>query len=169
MEGRSALVVVGVDDSAGGRAALRFALQDAARRGARVDVVAAFRMPDPNVWGPEGAVIAGRVEQTPAQVHGAVRTRTQEIVDEALAEPAVAERAVAGPPPVTVLAVAGSAGEVLVHAAHTADLLVVGSRGHGAVRSAVLGSVGLHCVLHAPCPVTVVRPAHDREPVAARP
>lgn len=164
MEGRSALVVVGVDDSAGGRAALRFALQDAARRGARVDVVAAFRMPDPNVWGPEGAVIAGRVEQTPAQVHDAVRARAQEIVDEALAE-----RAVAGPPPVTVLAVAGSAGEVLVHAAHTADLLVVGSRGHGAVRSAVLGSVSLHCVLHAPCPVTVVHPAHDREPVAARP
>jgi len=161
MDGRSALVVVGVDDSAGGRAALRFALQDAARRAARLDVVTAFPVPDPNEWGPEGAGIAGRVQPTPAQVHDAVRARAREIVDEELAG-----RVVADPPPVTVLAVAGGAGEALVHAARTADLLVVGSRGHGAVRSAVLGSVGLHCVLHAPCPVTVVRPAHDREPVA---
>lgn len=48
-----------------------------------------------------------------------------------------------------------------------ADLLVLGHRGRGAVRSALLGSVGLHCVLHAPCPVTVVRSAAAREPVGA--
>lgn len=157
MDGRSALVVVGVDDSTDGRAALRFALQDAVRRGARVDVVAAFRPSGPGA----GARLPGA---SPAHVHEAVRVRAREIVDEALAGTDPAER-----PPVTVLAVGCGAAEALVHAARTADLLVVGSRGHGAVRSAVLGSVGLHCVLHAPCPVTVVRAAHDREPVAARP
>lgn len=159
MEGRSALVVVGVDNSEGGRAALRFALQDAVRRTARVDVVAAFRLPDHE----RRARVPGR---SPAQVHEAVRARTREVVDEALAAIDAAQR-----PPVTVLAVRCSAGQALVHAARTADLLVVGSRGHSAVRSAVLGSVGLHCVLHAPCPVTVVHPAHDRRPVeaAARP
>jgi nucleotide-binding universal stress UspA family protein len=40
--------------------------------------------------------------------------------------------------------------------ARDADLLVVGHRGRGAVASALLGSVGLRCVLHSTCPVTVV-------------
>lgn len=37
------------------------------------------------------------------------------------------------------------------------DLVVVGSRGHGAIRRALLGSVSTHLVNHAPCPVVVVR------------
>jgi nucleotide-binding universal stress UspA family protein len=55
---------------------------------------------------------------------------------------------------------------VLVEASEGADLLVLGDRG----RSALLGSVGLHCVLHATCPVTIVRPAAvtARTPAAAR-
>jgi nucleotide-binding universal stress UspA family protein len=59
---------------------------------------------------------------------------------------------------------------VLVEASEGADLLVLGHRGRGALRSALLGSVGLHCVLHATCPVTVVRPAAAiaRTPAAAQ-
>jgi nucleotide-binding universal stress UspA family protein len=37
------------------------------------------------------------------------------------------------------------------------DVIVVGSRGHGAIRRALLGSVSTHLVQHAPCPVFVVR------------
>jgi nucleotide-binding universal stress UspA family protein len=59
--------------------------------------------------------------------------------------------------PVTVEAVIGAPGRVLVEAAAGADELVLGHRGRGAVRSALLGSVGLHCALHASCPVTIVR------------
>ena len=59
--------------------------------------------------------------------------------------------------PVATTAVEGPAGEVLVHAAEGADLLVVGGRGHGAIRGMLLGSVALHCVVHAPGPVMVVR------------
>jgi nucleotide-binding universal stress UspA family protein len=67
--------------------------------------------------------------------------------------------------PVTVEAVIGAPGRVLVEAAAGADELVLGHRGRGALGSALLGSVGLHCVLYAPCPVTVVRPAMIAEPV----
>jgi nucleotide-binding universal stress UspA family protein len=57
------------------------------------------------------------------------------------------------------VAAIGSPVEVLLEAARDADLLVVGHRGRGAWRSALLGSVGLDVVLHAPCPVTVVQAA----------
>lgn len=39
-----------------------------------------------------------------------------------------------------------------------ADAIAVGSRGHGGLRRAVLGSVSDHVVRHAPCPVIVARP-----------
>jgi nucleotide-binding universal stress UspA family protein len=46
---------------------------------------------------------------------------------------------------------------VLLDVAHDADLLVVGSRGLGAFKDLLLGSVSEHCVRHANCPVIVVR------------
>ena len=69
-----------------------------------------------------------------------------------------------------VEAIAGPPGPVLVEASEGADLLVLGHRDRGALSSALLGSVGLHCVLHATCPVTVVRPAAvtARTPAAAQ-
>ena len=61
--------------------------------------------------------------------------------------------------PVQLRVVSGNPGAVLVDEAADADLLVVGHRGRGGIASACLGSVGLHCVLHATCPVVVVRDA----------
>lgn len=63
------------------------------------------------------------------------------------------------PPTVQCLALRGQAGPVLVEQAAGAGLLVVASRGHGQFRGLVFGSVALHCVVHAPCPVLVVRTA----------
>jgi len=50
-------------------------------------------------------------------------------------------------------------GHLLVHEAADADLLVVGSHGHGhgAVTGALLGSVSEYCTNHATCPVAVIR------------
>jgi nucleotide-binding universal stress UspA family protein len=61
--------------------------------------------------------------------------------------------------PLEVRTVAGDPAAVLLDEAADADLLVVGHRGRGAIASACLGSVGLHCVVHAPRPVVVVRPS----------
>ena len=66
-------------------------------------------------------------------------------------------------PEVRVVAVPGATGPVLVEQSRTAALLVVGHRGRGELASALLGSVGLYCVLHAHSPVLVIRPG----PVAA--
>ena len=51
----------------------------------------------------------------------------------------------------------GHPADVLLQAAAAADLLVVGSRGHGAFADALLGSVSQYCVHHAHCPALVMR------------
>ena len=51
----------------------------------------------------------------------------------------------------------GVTADMLLREAKGADLLVVGSRGHGGFASALLGSVSMYCVLHAHCPVLVLR------------
>ena len=58
---------------------------------------------------------------------------------------------------ITPKAVEGNADRVLLDASAGADLLVVGSRGHGDSSRPLLGSVGQHCVHHATCPVVVIR------------
>jgi nucleotide-binding universal stress UspA family protein len=64
--------------------------------------------------------------------------------------------------PISVVAVAGPPGATLVSESEGAALLVVGHRGRGALAGTILGSVGLHCLRHASCPVTVV-PAVRRD------
>jgi hypothetical protein len=57
---------------------------------------------------------------------------------------------------VQVRAAVGSPAAVLVRESQGADLLVVGSRGHGGFHSILLGSTSIQCATHATCPVTVV-------------
>jgi nucleotide-binding universal stress UspA family protein len=83
-----------------------------------------------------------------------VRAAAQSMVDDVVATHPDLAAGVA----IRVEARAGASTDVLVEASEGADVLVIGHRGRGAVTSALLGSVGLACVLHAVCPVTVVRP-----------
>jgi nucleotide-binding universal stress UspA family protein len=74
---------------------------------------------------------------------------------------AVTEAAVAGASGVTVerRAEIGDAGQTICRLAGElgADVVVVGSRGRGAIKRALLGSVSGHVVHNAPCPVLVIR------------
>lgn len=148
MSGR---IVVGVDGSDHSRRALQYALEEARRRDASVDVVHAYQLPV--YWGaPEfgGTVPGPTQEEADRQAH--------EVIDDMLgAAPTDVhiERIVTrGYPPTTLLKIAEGA-----------DLLVVGSRGRGGVRGLLLGSTSHHVIAHAPCPVVVVRdvPAHSRQ------
>jgi nucleotide-binding universal stress UspA family protein len=49
------------------------------------------------------------------------------------------------------------AADALIDESKGADLLVVGSRGHGGFSGLLLGSVGQQCAHHASCPTVVVR------------
>jgi nucleotide-binding universal stress UspA family protein len=70
--------------------------------------------------------------------------------------------------PVSARTASGHAGSELLKRAQAADhdLIVMGSRGRGAVRSAVLGSVSHYVLNHAPVPVLIV---HEGEPPATEP
>ena len=148
------LIVVGVDGSGSAQAALEFALREAVRRSARVRVVTAFQMPD--YWPVTCGMGASMIVPPPVEEMADDAERTaQQAVAAVTATVGPAARAV----PVQLRVVSGNPGAVLVDEAADADLLVVGHRGRGGIASACLGSVGLHCVLHATCPVVVVRDA----------
>ncbi len=142
-------VVVGADGSPAAKTAIEFALQDAERRDARLRVVAAAQLPQYWAGGYSMPAIPA-----PEAVMREMRTLARRQLEEVRrARPEL------GVVPVTIEAVIGAPGPVLVDAAQGAEMLVLGHRGRGAMRSALLGSVGLHCVLHATCPVTIVRSA----------
>jgi nucleotide-binding universal stress UspA family protein len=155
-------VVVGVDGSAGSRAALAYAMTTAAARGAQLEVVSAYAVTpywtDLYAWDPT-------VVET-------VRAQTEERVSSFLSEvrrdPAVSAVPGAADVAVRTAVTAGLAADELLERSRDADLLVVGSRGRGGVRSAMLGSVALHCVTHAQCPVVVVHPMVTEPVVPAR-
>lgn len=148
-DGKGGRIVVGVDDSPGGRAALAHALREGKLRGARVEVLGAFARPE--FWA--GAAIPGwSMGPDIEEIRAAVEAHVERIVTEVRDElgPECAD--------VTVLShvVAGNAAAALLDSARNADLRVVGNRGRGGFTSMMLGSVSLQCVLHTPCPVTVV-------------
>lgn len=157
MTQRSDRIVVGLDGSTSSRAALAFALQDAARRGAAVEVVTAFEVP--GYWDAIYRALPPDDGPSLDEARDAVRTEVDKVVDDVRAS-LVGEMPQL--PPIAVTVIGGSAADALLRAARAADLLVVGSRGRGGFTSMLLGSVSLQCVLHATCPVTVVHtPAEE--------
>lgn len=138
MDGPPPRVVVGVDGSESSRAALRWAARRARLTGGVLEAVVAWDYPALYV-----------VPESLDEFEDGARTVLARTVEEAL-----------GPrPEVEVRRIhrRGGAPQVLVEASRGAELLVVGSRGLGAVTGTLLGSVSRYCVRHAACPVVVVR------------
>jgi nucleotide-binding universal stress UspA family protein len=144
-------IVVGVDGSTGARAALAWSLTEAARRGADLEVLAAFAID--YYWADPYLVDARRIHAVREDTEVRARAAVHEVRAELTSVLGVEDVDVA------VLVVPGTPSEHLVQRSEAADLLVVGSRGRGAVRSTLAGSVALHCSVHARCPVVVVHDA----------
>ncbi|MDH6574689.1 universal stress protein [Kitasatospora sp. MAP5-34] len=133
-------IVVGVDGSPSSKQALRWAVGQARLTGAVVEAVICWLFP----------TMYGRAPMSVDRELGHVAGKVlAQAVDETVGDDPPAE--------IRESAVLGNAAEVLLERSHGAELLVVGSRGHGGFAGALLGSVGQHCVQHAHCPVVVVR------------
>ncbi len=135
-------IVVGVDGSAASIHALQWAVRQAGLTGATVDAVCAWQFPVSYGWAVTddtdyGALAAEALEKAIVEVR-----RLDETVE------------------IRGRVVEQNAAQALLDAAEGAELLVVGSRGHGGFTGALLGSVSNHCVHHAGCPVLVIRDRH---------
>jgi nucleotide-binding universal stress UspA family protein len=139
------LVVVGVDGSPESVAALRWAARYATATGARVRALLAWHYPGAVGGPPPGMAPETVHDQTEAQMHATL--------DAAIATAYQGQEAAA----VEKGTVYGHPAQALVEASREADLLVVGHQGHGGFTGMLVGSVSIHCVTGAFCPVVVVR------------
>jgi nucleotide-binding universal stress UspA family protein len=135
--GTTPRVVVGVDGSA---TSVR-ALGQADATGAVVEAVTAWDVPVSYGEGPtvlDGEDLAGAAQRSLAEALQPVSGEHPRVE--------VQQRVLRGHP-----------AAVLLDEAKDADLLVVGSHGHGRFVDALLGSVSQQCIHHATCPVVVIR------------
>lgn len=138
-------ILVGIDGSDSSITALRYAVDIAPKLGLPVHVLVVWDYPTLEWSDGLGWYYPGTYASLEADAEGIAVDAAREIF--------------ASDPPewFTSSARNGRASRVLVDASQQAAMLVVGSRGHGALTGALLGSVSSACVAHAHCPVLVVR------------
>jgi nucleotide-binding universal stress UspA family protein len=145
MGSNGALVVVGVDGSAESIAALGWAARYAEATKSTVRAVLSWHYP--------AAVGPAPVGVAPKAVTDDVRQAMEETLAKAVTE----VYGEASPDKVETRVAYGHPAQVLIDESAGADLLVVGSHGRGAFTGMLVGSVSIHCVTSAACPVVVVR------------
>jgi nucleotide-binding universal stress UspA family protein len=136
-------IVVGIDGSAASEEALSWAARQAELTHSSLEIVATWDWPPSYGWAipfPDGF----------DPEHG-----VHAMVDKAASD-VRAQHPVIG---ITTRAIQGHPGPILVEASEGADLLVVGSRGHGEFVGMLIGSVSEFCATNAHCPVLVHRSA----------
>ena len=131
-------IVVGVDGSRHGNAALRWALDEADARRGEVTAMFSWQVPFLSVPG-----VFDREE-----LEKAGKDFIIEIVSAVAPTPKV---------PVRTLVAEGDPAESLITASAGADLLVVGIRGRSPFAGLLLGSVSQRCAAGASCPVVLVK------------
>lgn len=130
------VVVAAVDDSAGSRAALQWAAEEAVRRGSELRVVHAVC--DQTSPGREMARDRDRAQASLDELVESVRSTTDGAIN--------VRRVLSVEDPVAAL----------VHASTSSDLLVVGARRVGGGPGDHVGSTTRRCLQEAACPVVVV-------------
>jgi nucleotide-binding universal stress UspA family protein len=132
-------IVVGTDGSDNATKALRFAMREAQLRHARLHLVHGWLNPAAST--DLTGLAAGACEQAGAQI---------------LQSAAALVAAEAPGVDVSTSLVSTTASAAILDAAKDADLVVVGSRGHGGFVGLLIGSVSSQVAHHAPCPVIIV-------------
>ncbi len=132
-------IVVGIDGSPAAHEALEWALDEARRRDATVEVVLAWH--EPFVMGYD---YLGELDPS------AFAGEAEKIIDATIA--AVDTTGVT----VEHKVIPGRPSQVLVEEAKGAALLVVGSRGRGGFSGLLLGSVSQQASHHSPCPIVII-------------
>lgn len=146
-------VVVGYDTSEESQVALQWAAASAQRRGAHLTVVHATGWQNPEIT------------MQRAGVAEAAQQAAQEVADEG----AKRARETALGLEVEAVGVLRGAPAALEDYSREASLVVIGNRGRGMLRSALMGSVAFAVSVHAMCPVVVVRGAPRPLPSAEYP
>jgi nucleotide-binding universal stress UspA family protein len=137
-------VVVGVDEVNDSEHTLSVAFEEAVLRRARLQVLHTYVLAI-RTWGLD----------LPPEVEDEDVRRTAE--SDRLAAIVAPWREKFPAVPVELVTVEGQASARLVDGSATAQLVIVGSRGHGGFAGLLLGSVGLHLLHHADCPVLIAR------------
>ncbi len=146
------LVVVGVDGSASGLAAVAAAAREARLRGAGLRVIHAFTWPA--MHPPLGPSPLGPSE-------GGLQNMVERVVSEAVER----ARMVAPEVDVSHVVVTGEPLTVLESQSRAAELVVVGSRGMGGFVGLLVGSTAVYLAAHGRCPVLVVREQRSDGPI----
>ncbi|MCI9869725.1 universal stress protein [Arthrobacter humicola] len=140
------VIVIGFDGSKQSHEALAWGVEEARYRNAELRVLTVWNKA-PMAWYPAmletaaGEIVA---EDSPEQ--------------QAEALGAEAAKSAVGVNVVTRSIKNDSAASAILEAAREADLVIVGSRGHGGFAALHIGSVSAQVASHSPCPVLVIRP-----------
>ena len=134
-------VVVGIDGSEASATVLARAMEEAALRRAVLEVVVSWQFP---------------FEQAAGSFAVAEPAADMERWAEGVLDDALAKVTTDGRVRVVRHVEYGAPVKVLMAEAEEAELLVVGTRGHGRLSGLFLGSVSQYLAVHAPCPVMVV-------------
>ncbi|MGP9683156.1 MULTISPECIES: universal stress protein [unclassified Brachybacterium] len=139
-------IVVGYDDTTASAAALRWAAQLARSSGTGLRIVHAWSWP----------LLGSGMTGLPVTDSAGPRNQATRLLEDAAATVSLLV------PEITVRAdlIPGTARDVLDDVSQSAELVVVGTRGLGAVMGALLGSVSRGILHDAGCPVAVIRSEH---------
>jgi nucleotide-binding universal stress UspA family protein len=143
-------IVVGVDGSAGSKAALRWAIDEGKLRNEPVQIVHCWNVVPPYGGRFSSGDLAMRPDDYAMFEQSALR-----LVDEMIADVSIDSDA-----DVRKVVRFGSATEVLIEESRQATMLVVGARGEGGFIGLLLGSVATKVATHSVCPVVVVPIPH---------